>query len=743
MPKKNLLRLNIRTLVLGATLVIAVSLGAYLFAQQLGAQKNLKDLQKVYQLDQVDDLTADLNLQSSNIWQFLTDASLTQNQASIDQDGKTALDKARSDLEQLQKIDTERDLTYSIYQEHLKSFWEVGVRMKTAYRLSQKSGDAVMAQFDQAGQQIQNDLDSLNTSVQKARLALKNEILNNQAAAALGQEVLGSLVVLIMLLVGFWVARRLTRALNEEIDSLKTLASKEGDLTIRLKTTSNDELGEMALWFNTFLEKLQAILGGIRDTTFKSRRLGEHLATAATESAEVVAQITSSVSKMRNEVVHLNLDIAGATSSVEQIMASIKSLATQVNQQFQAIEKSSASIEEIMASVSSVAKIAESRASGMNRIVELIRGGSQKVTTTNNIIQEISHAADDMMQMVDIINNISAQTNLLAINASIEAAHAGESGKGFAVVAGEIRKLAEGTSVNANRIGSSLKTTLGRVSLALKAGQESGEALSVINIEVDSFSQALAEVSSSMGELSQAGGEILTSIETLVHTSESVRSASEEMSTGTQEILKAFHGVKEVASVNQEEIQAIVASTEKMNTVSLRVSAFGNQNRYNNSVLAMELEQFNLGASSVDEKAATQIGIDWSDVLSVGISAMDGEHKELFNRINALLVALLGGSTGTSVNNLLKAVRDYAQFHFDDEEKLQQKYNYPKYRQHKELHSAFLVELDNIGRRLESEGFNTSILILIQDKVVQWLLEHIARVDKDYGNFITNLPVQA
>ncbi|NNM67061.1 MAG: bacteriohemerythrin [Spirochaetales bacterium] len=740
MAKKIPFHLNIRTLILLATLVIAAALGAYLYAEYLGAQKTLANLQKVYQMDQADDLTADLNLQSSNVWQFLTDASLTQNQASIDQDGKTAFDKALSDLDQLQKSDSKRNPVYSAYRTHLKSFWDVGVRMKSAYRLSKKSGDAVMAQFDEAGQQIQDDLTSLNTSFQKARLVLKEKLLSAQASAAFWQEILGALVVILMLAVGFWVAGRLTRALNEEIKSLKTLASKEGDLTVRLKTTSNDELGEMALWFNAFLEKLQAILSGIRDTTFKSRRLGEHLASAATESAEVVSQISSSVSKMRNEVVHLNLDIAGATSSVEQIMASIKSLAAQVNQQFQSIEKSSASIEQIMASVSSVAKIAESRASGMTKIVELIRGGSQKVTSTNNIIQEISHAADDMMQMVDIINNISAQTNLLAINASIEAAHAGESGKGFAVVAGEIRKLAEGTSVNANRIGSSLKTTLGRVALALKAGQESGEALGVISTEVDSFSQALAEVSSSMGELSQAGGEILTSIETLVHTSESVRSASEEMSTGTQEILKAFHGIKSVASVNQEEIHTIVANTEKMNTVSLRVSAFGNQNRYNNSILAMELEQFNLGASGVDEKAAAQIGIDWSDVLSVGISSMDGEHKELFKRINALLVALLGGSSGSSVKDLLKAVREYAQFHFGDEEKLQQKYNYPKYTQHKELHNAFLVELDKIGRRLEAEGFNTSILILIQDKVVQWLLEHIARVDKDYGNFITSLP---
>ncbi len=297
--------------------------------------------------------------------------------------------------------------------------------------------------------------------------------------------------------------------------------------------------------------------------------------------------------------------------------------------------------------------------------------------------------------------------------------------------------MAEGTNANSNKIATSLKLILDRVKQAHEAGQKSGAALSTINGEVGEFSLALREVSTSMTELSQAGSEILSSIGTLMQTSEAVKGSSAEMKEGTREILNAFHGAKAVAQINAQETQEISNSLTQLNSVILQVSAFGNQNRYNNSVLAMEMEQFNLGKSDQFE-AEGKIGIDWSDVLSVGINEMDDEHKELFRRINALLVALLQNSAMPEVLRLFDLVGEYAQEHFRDEEALQKKFAYPRMAGHQELHSQFLQELTKIRSRLTTEGFHTGVLIHIQDKVVQWLLEHIGRVDKDYGIFIQN-----
>ena len=733
------LNLGIRITLIAATIIVSATFVAYLVDINVQTAYSTKAIDQVFALDRIDYLVQDLRLQTSNIWQFLTDASLTYDPESITQ-GQTAKAKAEADVKELQKLDASqaRLQDYQQYAAVLPQFWDNGVAMVPAYKSAKARGDRVMSSFDSTGEKIEVSLRKIDSSVQVERTTLKNTVFQVTVQNKNLLMLFGIVGLVLTLAIGLWISIKISIVLGRQLKLLANLASRESDLTVRLDETSGDELGQSAQALNQFLNKLQLSLVGIRETGFRGRKLGEHLASAAVQSADVVEQITTNVENLKTQAEKLNLDISGATSSVEEIMASIANLASQVNQQFQAIEKSSASIEEIMASVSSVAKIAETRATGMARIVSLIDDGGAKVLQTNSLIQDIAHATDEMMQIIDIINGITSQTNLLAINASIEAAHAGEAGKGFAVVASEIRKLAEGTNANSNKIGTSLKLILDRVKQAHEAGQNSGQALKTINSEVGEFSLALREVSTSMAELSEAGSEILSSIGTLMQTSEAVKGSSAEMKEGTSEILNAFHGAKAVAQINAQETQAISESLGELNQVILQVSAFGNQNRYNNSVLAMEMEQFQLGQGD-NNTADGKIGIDWSDVLSVGINEMDDEHKELFRRINALLVALLQNSPMPEVLRLFDSVGDYAQEHFRDEEALQQKYQYPRMSGHKELHAQFLQELGKIRSRLTTEGFHTGVLIHIQDKVVQWLLEHIGRVDKDYGLFIQNL----
>ena len=467
------------------------------------------------------------------------------------------------------------------------------------------------------------------------------------------------------------------------------------------------------------------------------RSLGDHLSAASQEVATAVGEMVGSVNSMKVEMNNLDSDIAGSSAYIEEIMASINSLANQVDQQFQAIGRTSAAIEEIMASVGSVASIAKARTDAMGSLVELIKSGGEKVQTTNAIILDIARNADDMMDMIDIINNISNQTNLLAMNASIEAAHAGEAGKGFAVVADEIRKLAEDTGSNAGMIAQSLRSVTDKIKLASTAGSESETALEVINREVGEFAMAIQEVSISMNELSMASTEILGSISTLVGTSEVVRSSSSEMKEGTLEILNSIHDIKRVSANTVGEIVGVSDLTARLSDISLQVAAFGNQNRYNNSILIAEVSKFNTGVEVAALSKDIELGIDWSDILSIGINKMDDQHKELFKRINALLKALLGGTSQTSsINGLVNFLTEYIVFHFNDEESLQRKYQYPKADAHHKLHETYKAEFAAIVKSMETNGFNASILIRLQDKVVNWLLEHIAKVDSDYGRFI-------
>ena len=256
-------------------------------------------------------------------------------------------------------------------------------------------------------------------------IALDNELTAAGTTSTFWQIVvgLGTSVAAILLL--WYAAGGIVRPIRVTVDMLKDIAEGEGDLTMRLDAKSQDEIGELAFWFNTFIEKLQGIIKRIAENSNSVNSSSDQLSSIAKElsaGAEDTSQRAASV----------------ATAS-EEMSANLNSVAAAMEESSTNTNMVASAAEEMTSTINEIAENAERARNVSGKAVTQAKSASEKM-------QELGEAAQKIGMVTETIKEISEQTNLLALNATIEAARAGEAGKGFAVVANEIKDLAKQTA---------------------------------------------------------------------------------------------------------------------------------------------------------------------------------------------------------------------------------------------------------------------------------------------------------
>lgn len=380
-----------------------------------------------------------------------------------------------------------------------------------------------------------------------------------------------TLIIVFFLAVLFYVAvvvvvsRYFTVSISSLTTAIKDISEGEGDLTKTIRVQSRDEIGLMADYLNQFINKLCTMMRMIKKSADNTLAVKDELSAGTEETAASLVQITKNIKNIEEKINSLGSNVNTSGTAVADITKNIKDLNSQIENQNIMVEESIASIQEMTSSVDLVASITLKKQKATSHLVSMAENGGVLIDETQKAVESVKKELESINEMASIISGIASQTNLLAMNAAIEAAHAGEAGKGFAVVADEIRKLAEESNDSTSRIKNILKKVENSISETTLLSHNTGESFREINKDINEVVQAFNEIYLNTRELQAGGADLLETISRLKEASLTVLEKSGSINSSSGEVHSAMENTEEIA-------EAVVIAIGEINTGTEEIS---------------------------------------------------------------------------------------------------------------------------------------------------------------------------